>query len=96
MMIFFGVFVVVSLVCVPVAWFVGIYDKLQATNKSTDKLDQICNILFIPFGPAILLLDVIADFNYFWKNNFRTDLKKNIIVKAESKLTHHSIKDIDS
>jgi len=96
MMILFLIFVVVSVVLIPFAWIVGIIDKLSAKNANTDKMDEICKYLFIPFGPIILFLDLLADLSYFWKNNFRTDLKKNIIVKGDSKLNHHSIKEIDS
>jgi len=59
-------------------------------------MDKIFNYLFVLFGPLILILDLISDFNYFWKNNFRTDLKKNIIVKDDSRLSHHTIKEMDT
>ena len=49
--------------------------------------------LFIPFGPVILLFDFFADLYYFWKNNFRTDLKKIIIEKEKTTVTHVSLKE---
>ena len=96
MLIFFILFVAVSVVCIPFAWFVGIVDKFTAKNQSKDMRDVICNYLFVPFGPIILALDLMADCNYFWKNNFRSELKKNIIVIDDSKLTHYSIREIDA
>ena len=52
------------------------------------------NYIFIPFGPIILLFDVLADLYYFWINNFRTDLKQIIIPKDDSKITQNSIKEL--
>jgi len=96
MMIFYTIFVGVSLACIPFAWCVGIYDKFTSKSTNRDALDKIFNYLFVVFGPLILFIDSCADSMYFWKNNFRTDLKKNIIVKDNSKLTHLSIRGIDS
>jgi len=49
---------------------------------------------FLIFGLFILGLNLLADFYYFWKNNFRTKLNKIIIEKQKSTLTSLSIKDI--
>jgi hypothetical protein len=46
------------------------------------------------FGPIILLLDLVADTYYFWKNNFRTDLQKIIVSEPTSKLQHLTVKEI--
>jgi len=81
MIIFYTIFVAVSLVCIPFAWIIGVYDKLTAKNTNRDTMDKVFNYLFILWGPLILIFDVFADTVYFWKNNFRVDLKKNIIVK---------------
>jgi len=75
MMIFFCVFIFVSFALIPVAWIVGINDKMNVTTTNYSHLDKMCNYLFIPFGPIILLFDVVSDLYYFWTNSFRTDLK---------------------
>ena len=76
MMICFGLFMTISIAFIPIAWIIGVYDKtVKTTNQNMTKLDKMINYLFIPFGPLILLADLVADFFYFWKNNFRTDLK---------------------
>ena len=49
--------------------------------------------IFIPFGPAILFFDFIADLYYFWLNNFRVNLKKIIIEREKTTVTHYSIKE---
>lgn len=71
MLIFFALFVVSAQVLIPIAWIIGISDKLQTmgTNEGQEKL--LNNVGFIFFGPLILELDFIADCIYFWKNNFR-------------------------
>jgi len=50
--------------------------------------------IFIPFGIVILMFDTLVDLTYFWKNNFRDDLKKTIIVKEKSMITHMTIRNI--
>ena len=46
------------------------------------------------FGPLVLLLDLLADTYYFWKNNFRSDLQKIIVNEPKSHLKHSSVKEI--
>lgn len=94
-MIFFVFFIVVSFALIPFAWIIGIYDKKTSKNTSLDKMDTIMNLIFIPLGPIILVLDVMSDIIYFWRNNFRNNLKMNIIVKKKSKLNHKTLKDLD-
>ena len=66
----------VSIVLIPIAWIVGVYDKsVKSNNQNMTQADRMMNLLFIPFGPIILFADLMADFFYFWKNNFSTDLK---------------------
>ena len=96
MSIIFAAFLVVSLVLIPFAWVRGIYDKIQQKNTNYNRTDQVFNLLFIPFGPFILLLDLIADVIYFWKNSFRTDLKMNIIPQNISQLSHKSLRNIEN
>jgi hypothetical protein len=76
MMICFGLFMTVSIAFIPFAWLIGIYDKtVKTSNQNMSQIDKLINFLFIPFGPVILFADLMADFFYFWKNNFRNDLK---------------------
>ena len=50
----------------------------------------------IVFGFVYLILDLIADIYYFWKNNFRLELKKIIIDRDNTMLSHQSLREIDS
>lgn len=93
MLIFKVAFIVVSQALIPVAWIIGIFDKL-ATMKSVDGREKLTNnIAFIFLGPIILELDFLADCFYFWKNNFRTELKEIIIPKDKSLISHDSIRE---
>jgi hypothetical protein len=57
--------------------------------------EKILNIgIFIPFGLPIMVLNSFADFYYFWKNSFRTNLRKIIIFKEPSTVSHDSIRDL--
>ena len=81
-------FAVVSIALIPFAWIMGIVDKLMSIGWITNSNEKLMNnYLFIPFGPVILALDVVADLYYFWINNFRQELKQIIIPKDESKIT---------
>jgi len=73
---------------IPLAWFVGIGDKLQTMKYNEGHEKLLNNFLFIVAGPIILELDFVADCIYFWKNNFRTDLKEIIIPKDKSLISH--------
>ena len=69
------VFLCVSIILIPFAWLIGISDKLKLLDEYQTKADLFLNIgVFIPFGPFIMLLNTLADFVYFWINNFRKDL----------------------
>lgn len=57
--------------------------------------EKAFNLLFIPFGLPILCMDVIADMFYFWKNNFRSDLVKNIIERERTLISHKSIRETE-
>lgn len=94
MVILFIAFIIVSIVLIPLAWIVGIVDKLATLNSLKSGDQKLMNVyIFIPFGPAILLFDVIADLYYFWINNFRLNLKKIIIEREKTTVTHHSLKE---
>lgn len=73
MMIFFGVFMVVSVLATPAAYFVCMFDKIKTIGQQTSLEEKIKNnLIFIPFGLPILYFDLIADMFYFWKNNFKS------------------------
>ena len=93
MLVFFVIFIVVSIILIPVAWVMGIIDKLKHPSK--DKVDNIVNMSFFIIGPVILVFDVIADLYYFWLNNFRQNLLQNIIAKEISQVTHKSLRELD-
>jgi len=44
--------------------------------------DYLELFMFVLFGIFILAITLVADCFYFWKNNFRTKLKK-IVVETE-------------
>jgi hypothetical protein len=93
MLVFFAIFIVVSIVLIPVAWVMGCIDKSK--HPSRDKMDNIVNLMFFIIGPVILFFDVIADLYYFWMNNFRQNLLQNIIAKEISNVTHKSLRELD-
>lgn len=69
-------------------------DSLKEYQSFQSKL--LNNFVFIPFGIPILVFDTLADFFYFWKNNFRPEssLKVTIIPKEKTTISHNSIKEI--
>ena len=80
MLVFYSLFIIVSICLIPFAWVFGIIDKVKSQTSSTPLKEKILNFgLFIPLGIPILFLDTLCDFYYFWKNNFRRDLQKIII-----------------
>jgi len=67
MVIFFVLFVLVSLVLIPAAWIVGIIDKVKNLKNVSSGAEKIMNLgLFCPFGMEILTLDLLVDMTYFW------------------------------
>lgn len=81
MLIFFAVFVAVSALLIPLAWIIGIIQKVSNISDMNMTFNQkVINVgIFIPFGPIILSLDLLSDMVYFWKNSFRKNLKTNTI-----------------
>mmetsp|Transcript_12344 Transcript_12344/g.19178 ORF Transcript_12344/g.19178 Transcript_12344/m.19178 type:complete len:84 (-) Transcript_12344:1093-1344(-) len=68
-------FFIVSVVLIPVAWVVGVQDKMRSQSLETKE-----KLKFMILGLFILLADFGADLYYFWLNNFRSDLNKIIIL----------------
>lgn len=95
MLIPFSQFVIFSIALIPAAWILGIRDKLSQVNSMKSKNEKIMNVfIFIPFGIPILFLDLLTDCFYFWVNNFKQDLRKVIIERQRSKVSHTSLKEI--
>jgi len=95
MMFFFVVFLLISLILIPAAYVLGIIDKVKNLQNMASGTEKCMNLgLFIPLGIIILAFDTLVDLTYFWKNNFREDLKKTIIVKEKSEITHMTIRNI--
>lgn len=99
MLLFFSIYLAVSMVLFPLALLIGIADKLKTIGAQKSENERLLNnVLFLPFGAAILAFDFLADIWYFWMNSFRhsTTLKQIIIPKEKSAISHHSIRDIMS
>ena len=96
-MFFFAVFAVISILLLPLAYVMGILDKVKTLNMQGSFLEKLKNnLIFFPTGLIILGFDTLADMYYFWVNNFRLseDLKQIIIVKEKSNISHMSIRNI--
>jgi len=91
----FMMFLIVSIALIPIAYVVGIVDKVKHL-RYLSKDDQRMNYGFFIFGLVYLLLDLFADIYYFWHNNFRAGLKKIIIEVEDSTVSHKSLREIDA
>ena len=97
MVIFFTIFIIVSIILLPVAYFISIMDKLkafQSNNDPTNKAPLMNLIIFIPMGAPILCFDLLADCYYFWVNCFRTKLSVIIIEKEKTTINHRTIREL--
>lgn len=94
MIVNFSMFIILSILLIPVAYVVGIIDKAKH-NKYHTKDDQMMNYCFYIFGFLFLLFDIFADVYYFWLNNFKTGLKKIIIEVEDSTISHISLREIE-
>lgn len=97
MLIYFTYFIILSIVLLPVAYVIAVFDKLSTINQQASfshKLNN--NLIFIPLGVPILCINLVADIVYFWRNNFRVkdDLKKIIVPIESYALNHQSIRSI--
>jgi len=70
----------------PFAFLKSLSVKIQdVLSVKADPKEQIKKglmlLMFLALGLPILVLNLMADFYYFWMNNFRSNLKKIIIDK---------------
>lgn len=73
MSIFFMLFIIGCAVLTPIAYIVGIFDKIKTMDLQPSPEDKIKNnLLFIVFGEVILFFDFVADTYWFWVNSFRS------------------------
>ena len=84
------------LLLIPFAYFKSIQVKLQKCFGNEPWKEKLVIWLklfgFIVLGIPILSLTIMGDFYYFWKNNFRSNLKKIIIERSKSSITNESIR----
>jgi len=87
-----------SLIMLPFAYLKSVSMKAQLIFKGQSLKESIKNkayfLGFMVFGPVLLLMTLFADLIYFWKNNFRSNLKKIIIERQRSTLTNNTIRDL--
>ena len=90
MFIFKALFMVVSLALIPLAYLVGVVDKMRTLSSQNDPKSRILNnFLFIPFGIPILLMDFLADFNTYIE-----DLRKerpHLMISGDVNICHKEI-----
>jgi len=81
---------------IPFAFVKCLATKSQSILKAPNMMDKIkaaCWVLmFATIGLPCLVMGIFSDFFYFWANNFRSNLKKIIIVRKESTITNESIR----
>jgi len=96
--IIYAVFLISSLILIPFAYLKSLINKFQMFMKASDVKEKgICLTNFLMFGALglpLLAANLITDFIYFWKNNFRSNLKKIIIERPRSSLSSLSIRQI--
>ena len=84
---------VISILLIPLAWIIGIVDKVKTILPTDTTKDIVMNLgLFILAGPLILLLDTFADVYYFWQVMFKTKMKQIIIEREKSTINHKSLR----
>lgn len=93
-LVIYALFFVGSIIMMPFAYLKALVNKghkfMKATTMNEKGMAAAQLLLFTVLGIPFLLLGMATDFYYFWKNNFRTNLKKIIIQKIDSSLTNES------
>lgn len=95
-MIVYAVFLVGSLCFVPFAYIRCVIVKFQGVMKATRPREYFGAIiqlfLYMAAGVPMLVISLFYDCYFFWTNNFRSNLKKIIIVRKPSTLTNLTIR----
>lgn len=96
MIFYYLIFLVASIGMLPLAFLFSLLvkiKKLQTASSSREMCAVLGNILFfLILGLPLLTLSLVADFFYFWKNNFRTGLKQVVIERVISTINMSTIK----
>jgi len=92
--VIYVIFLAGSISMIPFAFVKAFFNKAIRFSKATEVKEKAMAlahvILFIGLGVPFLVLGMGTDLFYFWKNNFRSNLKKIIIQKKESSITNES------
>lgn len=96
--VIYAMFLIGSIILTPFAFIKSFVNKIQQIFVQKSWRDKVMKasiaLGFLFFGMLVLMLNLLADFYYFWQNNFRSNLKKIIIERDKSTLTNQSIRDI--
>ena len=96
--VIYALFFIGSLAMCPFAFIKALFNKYQQFSKATTLKNKgmalVNTLVFIGIGGPSLLLGMGTDLYYFWKNNFRTNLKKIIIEKKLSTITNESTRNV--
>lgn len=82
-LVIYAIFFIGSIVMMPFAFLKAVINKshkfMKATTMNEKGIAMAHLFIFLVFGMPFLILGMATDFYYFWKNNFRSNLKKIII-----------------
>ena len=96
--IIYVLFLAGSLIMLPLSYLKSVSMKAQLIFKGQTLKESIMNkgifLAFVGFGMPMLFMTLFTDLFYFWKNNFRSNLKKIIIERQKSTLTNSIIRDL--
>ena len=96
--VIYMIFLAGSIAMMPFAFLKALINKVHKFSKATSVKEKgmcLANvILFLALGFPFLAIGMGTDLFYFWKNNFRSNLKKIIISRQESTITNESTRKI--
>lgn len=89
-------FLICSCAMIPFAFLKTLLIKAQSIMRAPSVLEKLMTLwwvlCYMVMGIPNLVFGILTDFFYFWANNFRSNLKKIIIVRKESTITNESIR----
>lgn len=96
MIINYLIFAVASIAMIPLAFVFSLLAKMKkisAASTSSELFAALGNsFFFLVFGLPLLSLSLVSDFFFFWKNNFRTNLKQVVIERIINPINLSTIK----